>query len=143
GAVEQRLRDDDRPVDMLVNNAGYTVGRPFIGGDVEAEQRALDVMITTVMRLTHAALPGMVERGRGAVISVGSVAGLVPRGTYSAAKAWLRSFTTGLTPQLAGTGVRAMLLAPGFTRTSFHERADMSMTRLPDFLWQDADTVVA
>jgi len=95
------------------------------------------------MRLTHAALPGMVERGRGAVISVGSVAGLVPRGTYSAAKAWLRSFTTGLTPQLAGTGVRAMLLAPGFTRTSFHERADMSMTRLPDFLWQDADTVVA
>src|SRR5699024_10617049 len=88
-------------------------------------------------------LPGMVERGRGAVISVGSVAGLVPRGTYSAAKAWLRSFTTGLTPQLAGTGVRAMLLAPGFTRTSFHERADMSMTRLTDFLWQDADTVVA
>src|SRR5690625_426044 len=69
GAVEQRLRDDDRPVDMLVNNAGYTVGRPFIGGDVAAEQRALDVMITAVMRLTHAALPGMVERGRGAVSS--------------------------------------------------------------------------
>lgn len=142
-AVEARLRDVDRPVDLLVNNAGFTVGRPFVGGGVDDEQRLLDVMVTAVMRLTHAALPGMVERGRGAVVNVGSVAGLVPRGTYSAAKSWVRTFTTGLAPQLAGTGVGVMLLAPGFTRTEFHERARMSMSRLPGFMWHDADAVVA
>lgn len=141
--VEERLKDGGRPVDVLVNNAGFTVGKPFVGGDVAAEQRLLDVMVTAVMRMTHAALPGMVERGRGAVVNVGSVAGLVPRGTYAAAKAWVRAFTTGLAPQLAGTGVRVMLLAPGFTRTEFHERAAMSTDGLPDFLWQDADAVVA
>ena len=140
--VEARLAASDRPVDVLINNAGFTVGKPFVGGDVAAEQRLIDVMVTAVMRLTHVALPGMVERGRGAVVNVGSVAGLVPRGTYSAAKAWVRAFTTGLRPQVAGTGVRIMLLAPGFTRTEFHERAAMSTSSLPRFLWHDADAVV-
>ncbi|MGH8828977.1 MAG: SDR family NAD(P)-dependent oxidoreductase, partial [Jiangellaceae bacterium] len=77
-----------------------------------------------------------------AVVNVSSVSGWVPRGTYSAAKAWVTAFTVGLGAQLDGTGVRAMALAPGFTRTEFHDRAEMRMSRLPEWLWLDADALV-
>ena len=74
--VEQRLRDAERPVEVLVNNAGFSVNQRFVGGDVEAEQALIDVMVTAVMRLCSAAAPGMVERGSGAIINVSSVAEL-------------------------------------------------------------------
>ncbi|AYY11765.1 SDR family oxidoreductase [Actinobacteria bacterium YIM 96077] len=138
--VEERLRGS--AVDLLVNNAGYTLRKPFLANDIDDEERMLNVLVRAVLRLTHAALPGMIERGRGAVINVSSVAAWVPRGTYSAAKAWVTAFTEGLAPQLAGTGVQVMALAPGYTRTEFHERARMNMTSLPSWLWLDADSLV-
>ena len=72
--VEARLRDAARPVDLLVNNAGFGVNQLFVDGDLDAEQAMLDVLVTAVMRLSHAALPGMVARGTGGVINVSSVA---------------------------------------------------------------------
>ncbi|WP_166347535.1 SDR family NAD(P)-dependent oxidoreductase [Phytoactinopolyspora limicola] len=140
--VEARLQDPDRPVDLLVNNAGFALRRPFLANDIADEEQMLDVLVRAVLRLTHAAIPPMVERGHGAVVNVSSVAAWVPRGTYSAAKAWVTAFTEGLARQLAGTGVRAMALAPGFTRTEFHDRAEMTMTGLPSWLWLDADPLV-
>lgn len=140
--VVARLRIPDRPIDLLVNNAGFGLRKPFIANDIDEEEHMLDVLVRAVLRLTHAALPGMIERRRGAVINVSSVSGWVPRGTYSAAKAWVTTFTVGLSAQLAGTGVQAMALAPGFTRTEFHDRAEMRMGGLPGWLWLDADAVV-
>jgi short-subunit dehydrogenase len=139
--VEQRLADRARPIDLLVNNAGLTLGKGFLNGDIDDEERMLRVLVRAVLRLTHAALPGMVERGRGAVINVSSVAAWWPSGTYAAAKAWVTSFTEGLVRPLVGTGVRVMVLCPGYTKTEFQQRAGLRR-RGPDWMWLGADQVV-
>ena len=132
-----------RPVGLLVNNAGYAVHQRFVGGDVDAEVKALDVMVRAVLVLSHAAADQMAERGRGAILNVASVAALTASGTYSAAKAWVRTFTEGLAVELRGTGVTATALCPGLTHTEFHERAGIDYTQLPDVAWLNADRVVA
>jgi short-subunit dehydrogenase len=143
GLVEARLADRSRPVDLLVNNAGFAVRQRFLSADIEDEERMLRVLVRAVLRLSRAAVPGMLERGRGAVINVSSVAGFFPQGTYSAAKAWVTSFSQGLAADVAGSGVQVMALCPGYTHTEFHERAGIDMRRTPDWLWLDADDVVA
>jgi short-subunit dehydrogenase len=139
--VMSRLADASRPVDVLVNNAGFGVNDGFIGGSLVEEERLLDVLVRATLRLTHAVLPGMVERGKGSVINVSSVAGWVPSGTYGAAKSWVTVFTEGLAGELAGTGVTATAVCPGFTHTEFHERAQMSVSALPEWVWLDARRV--
>lgn len=133
------VEDAAREVDWLVNNAGFALRAPFDQSDVEQEQALLDVMVTAVMRLTHAALPGMLAKGRGRILNVSSVAGWVPSGTYSAAKAWVTVFSEGLAARTP-PGVHVTALCPGFTRTEFHERAAMDIT-LPGPLWLDAGEV--
>ena len=140
--VETRLADRERPVDVLVNNAGFSVHRRFVTGDIEDEERMLRVLVRAVLRLSRAAIPGMLERRHGAVINVSSVAGYLAQGTYSAAKAWVTSFSQGLAGDVAGTGVRVLALCPGYTHTELHERAGIDMRRTPDWLWLDADEVV-
>jgi short-subunit dehydrogenase len=102
----------------------------------------IDVMVTGVMRLSHAVVPGMVERGRGSLINVSSVASFLPFSPYSAAKAWVTTFTQGLATELHGTGVRALALCPGFVRTEFHERAGIEVDRSNDRWWLEVDDVV-
>ena len=141
--VEARLAATDRPVDLLVNNAGFGLKEPFLSNDVEQEQQMLDVLVTAVMRLSHAAMTGMVARGGGGgVINVSSVAGHLLRGTYSAAKAYVTSFSQWADATYRGDGVRTMALLPGFTRTEFHERMDVSRESAPAWLWLDADRLV-
>jgi short-subunit dehydrogenase len=144
-AVERRLADPDRPVDMLVNNAGMGLKGAFWETDVDDQQRMLALNCLAVLRLSHAALRAMVPRGRGDLITVSSVAGFAPgaRGSYAATKAWATAFTESLAGQLAGTGVRASVVAPGFVHTEFHGRAGLDMTRVPDRLWLEADDVAA
>ena len=138
--VEDRLRA--RPVEILVNNAGFGVPQRFSTGDLDIEQQMLDVLVTAVMRLTHAALPGMVARGSGAVLNVSSVAGWITGGTYSASKAWVTVFSESLSIELAGTGVHVTAVCPGFTHTEFHQRASMEMDALPEWMWLDTQEVV-
>lgn len=138
--VEDRLRA--RPVEILVNNAGFGVPQRFSTGDLDVEQQMLDVLVTTVMRLTHAALPGMIARGSGAVLNVSSVAGWITGGTYSASKAWVTVFSESLSIELAGTGVHVTAVCPGFTHTEFHQRASMEMDALPEWMWLDTQEVV-
>jgi hypothetical protein len=141
-AVEERLSDKDRPIDILVNNAGFDLGHSFRESTPEEQDQLIDVHIRAVMRLTHAALPGMVLRGKGSVINVASVSAFVPRGTYSAAKAWTVAFSESVAAELAGTGVRCLALCPGFTHTEFHSRAGLDEAQIPGWMWLDAPDVV-
>jgi short-subunit dehydrogenase len=139
--VEARLSDPERPVDLLVNNAGFTLGRRFLRTTIEEQDGLLDVLVRAVQRLTYSALRGMVDRRRGAVVNVSSVASYVPQSTYGAAKAWVTSFSEALAVEMRGTGVRVMAVLPGYTRTEFHQRAGIG-TRGPGMLWLSADRVV-
>lgn len=141
--VGDRLRDGQRPVEILVNNAGFGINQPFVGGDLQAEEALLDVLVRAVLRLTHAALPGMVERGSGSVINISSVAGWLPMGTYSAAKSWVTTFSESLRTELSGTGVSVTAVCPGFTHTEFHERAKMRADTMPEWMWLDAQQVAS
>ena len=140
-AAMDRLADAERPVDILVNNAGFGINQEFVGGSLAEEERLLAVLVRATLRLSHAVLPGMVDRGSGIVLNVSSVAGWVPVGTYSAAKSWVTVFTEGLAAELSGTGVTATALCPGFTRTQFHRRAEMEVSVIPSWAWLDADRI--
>jgi uncharacterized protein len=140
--VEARLADRDHPIDLLVNNAGFTTRHTFLKGDVEDEEEMLRVNVRAVMRLTRAAVPAMIERGHGAVLNVSSVASFVPQSTYGASKAWVTSFSLGLAGDLDGTGVRVLALCPGYTHTEFHDRAQIDMSAMPNWMWLEADQVV-
>lgn len=140
--VAVRLEDPDRPVDLLVNNAGFSVREPLTGTDTAAHDRAFEVMVRAVLVLSAAAGRAMRARGRGRIVNVSSTAGRIAMGGYSAIKAWVTVFTEGLSIELAGTGVTAMALEPGWVRTEFHERAGISGSSLPSVLWLDADALV-
>lgn len=142
-AVAARIAERDRPIDLLVNNAGYGLKTGFLGSEVEDEIAALDVMVRAVLVLSHAAAGAMTKRGRGAILNVSSIAGWLGNGTYAAHKAWVTSFTEGLALQLKGTGVSATAVLPGLTHTEFHERAELSAyDELPELVWLDAEDVV-
>jgi len=140
--VAIRLADRDRPIDLLVNNAGFSMGRSFLAGDLADEEAMLDVLCRAVLVLSHAGALSMKDRGRGAIINVSSVAGFAPMGTYAAAKSWCTAFTETLAHELAGSGVSATALCPGFTHTELHERANLDMSRLPSAMWLEADRLV-
>ncbi|MDJ1135933.1 SDR family NAD(P)-dependent oxidoreductase [Streptomyces iconiensis] len=141
-AVEDRLRDREHSVDLLVNNAGFGNKGRFLEVPVSDELTMLKVHCEAVLRLTSAAAESMRERGRGGVINLASVAAFFPRGTYGASKAWVTQFTQGAAKDMAGSGVRLMVLCPGFVRTEFHDRAGMNASSIPDWMWLDADRVV-
>src|SRR6476659_6625150 len=123
--VEARLADRDRPVELLVNNAGFGLKKRFLDNTVDEENAMLDVLVTAVLRLSHAALGPMSERGHGGIINVSSVAAYLPRGSYSAAKAWVNSFSEWAHLEYASRGVQVLGLCTGFTKTEFHERMDV------------------
>jgi uncharacterized protein len=140
--VADRLADRSRPVDVLVNNAGFALNRSFVSGDVADEERLLDVLCTAVLVLSHAAAGGMRDRRRGTIVNVSSVSGFVAMGTYSAAKAWVTTFSEGLWRELKPYGVHVTAVCPGFTHTEFHQRASINMSKLPSIGWLDVDRVV-
>jgi short-subunit dehydrogenase len=142
-AAEDRCREG---VDLLVNNAGLGNKGLFLNVPLADELALLRVHCEAVLRLTHAALPGMLERGRGGVINLSSMSAFSVRGTYGASKAWVISFSQAVQHDIAGRPgadkVRVMALAPGFVHTEFHKRAKMDVSDVPGFMWLDANMVV-
>ncbi|AKU15520.1 SDR family NAD(P)-dependent oxidoreductase [Luteipulveratus mongoliensis] len=141
--VAARLADPAKPVDMLVNNAGYGLKKGFLDNDIVDEEHMLTILVRTPVVLSHAAAKAMRERGHGAIINVSSMAGFLATGTYAAAKSYLTTFSESLAAELDGTGVTVTALCPGFTRTEFHQRAGITRQQLPDALWLDADKLVS
>ena len=136
--------DGRPPVDLLINNAGKGVGKSFVLATTAELLDQLELNVTALMLLTHAALPGMKTRAHGAIINVASMAAWLPgRGsTYSASKSWVVSFTEGLAMSLRGSGVRMQALCPSFVRTEFHERAGIDMSGRSAAMYIDADDLV-
>jgi short-subunit dehydrogenase len=129
-------------VDVLVNNAGFGHRGRYLQVRVADETAMLTAHCEAVLRLTSAALPGMVERGRGDVVNVASVAAFFPRGTYGASKAWVVAFTEAARQDVGASGVRLLALCPGFTHTEFHDRAGMDMSGVRELLWLTPEQVV-
>jgi short-subunit dehydrogenase len=122
--VEKRLASTSKPIEVLVNNAGFGIKDSFLASDLNREQELLDVLVTAPMRLTHAVLPAMVKRNKGVIVNVSSVASFIAGGTYSAAN------------------IKVSALCPGFTKTEFHARGNMKMGGLPNYMWTDVNNVV-
>jgi short-subunit dehydrogenase len=141
--VEKRLSSKAKPIEVLINNAGFGIKQSFTDTQIKKEQELLDVLVTAPMRLTHAVLPQMIKRDIGVIVNVSSVASWIAGGTYSAAKSYLTVFSEYLNTELKRTNIKVSALCPGFTRTEFHQRGKMRMTGLPNFMWLSSDQVVA
>ena len=141
--VEKRLANNSKPIEVLINNAGFGLKDSFLVSNLAREQELLDVLVTAPMRLSHAVLPGMIKRNSGSIVNVSSVASFIAGGTYSAAKSYLTVFSEYLHTELRDTNIKVSALCPGFTRTEFHARGKMKMSGLPNYMWTAVDQVVA
>jgi short-subunit dehydrogenase len=144
--VEARLLAAERPIHTLVNNAGFGAGTVFEAATPEQLDRMIALHVTAVTRLTHAALPGMRARRSGLVLTVASVAGLLPAMStppYGATKAYQVALMEGLAGTLVGSGVSVVAVCPGLTRTDFHQRAGLDLSRLPSVVWLSPHRVVS
>lgn len=139
--VSRRLADEVEPVTLLVNNAGFGLGQDFVAGSLDRELFGLDVMVRAVLVLSHAAARAMRARGRGAIINVASMTSLTAQGTYSAHKAWVRTFSEGLAVELAGSGVTVTVVNPGLIRTEFHERSHVDSSQWPSVVFASPERV--
>jgi short-subunit dehydrogenase len=144
--IEDRAASEPE-LEFLVNNAGFGVHGAFHETPVEPLDRMHRLHVIAIERLTHAALPRMIERRKGNIINVSSVAGFLATPfnvTYCATKAWINSFTEGLYIELKAihSPVRIQALCPGFTYSEFHDRAGMDRSVIPRSLWMSAEDVV-
>lgn len=141
-AVADRIEDPERPIDLLVNNAGFGLHSRLLNPDTSAHERALQVMCLAVLVLGGAAGRAMRDRGSGAIVNVSSTAGFVTMGHYSAVKGWVTAYSEGLSNELRNSGVQVTALCPGWVRTEFHERAGINVAKLPDPVWIDGQRLV-
>ena len=141
-ALADRVEDPDRPIDLLINNAGFAVHNSLLEKDFSIQERAMDVMGLAMLILSGAAGRAMKARGHGAILNVTSSSAVITTGNYSAIKAWATVYTEALSNDLRGTGVRVMALMPGWVKTEFHSRAGVKANNLPNFVWIDADELV-
>jgi len=134
-AVEERAAHDPT-LELLVNNAGFITFNPVAQHDVDLLETMITVHVTALVRLTCAALPGMIARGHGAIINVASAAAFftVPDtfATYAATKAFVTTFTRGVHEEVRACGVRVQALCPGYTRSELFESAGASDGMPPD-----------
>ena len=140
GRIGERL---ERPVDVLVNNAGFGIWRPFNASAPADLDGMVAVNVAALTSLTRAHLPGMVERGRGGVLNVASVAGFLSgpnAAVYYATKNYVLALSEALAEEVRGAGVTVTALCPGPVETGFQERAGMGQTSMKSMAMMDART---
>jgi short-subunit dehydrogenase len=144
--IEGALRAEGVDVDVLVNNAGYGLGVPFSKTTWQQQADFLQVMLTSLVQLTHLFLPGMLQRKYGRILNVASVAAYAPErpgDVYAPIKTFVVRFSKSLSLEMEGRGVHVTALCPGYTYTEFHDvlgvRAEVSKT--PKVMWRSASVV--
>ncbi|MDR5826542.1 SDR family oxidoreductase [Caballeronia sp. LP006] len=144
--VEAKLKDD-ASITLLVNNAGVGTHTPLLDSDVDAMTRMIELNVTALTRLTYAAVPGFVARGKGAVINIASIVSIAPEllnGVYGGTKAFVLAFSQSLHHELAAKGVRVQAVLPGATATDFWESGGLPIDNLdPAIVMSAADMVDA
>jgi short-subunit dehydrogenase len=140
------IRSSGRAVEVLVNNAGFGSRGDFVSNDPGRMIGMVRVNVEAVVDLTSRFLPGMVERGRGAIINLGSVASFQPlpgAATYAATKAFVLSFSEAIRTEQRGSGVSVTAVCPGPVKTEFTEAAGMGGVEhgTPDLLWMSAEEI--
>lgn len=131
--IYRALQQDAVQIDMLVNNAGFTVYGEFAETNLKAELEMLQVNIVALTHLTKLFLPGMMERRHGRILNLASTAAFVPgplMAIYYASKAYVLSFSEAIATELRGTGVTVTALCPGLTQTGFQKRGNLEGSRL-------------
>lgn len=128
-------------VAVLVNNAGFGSSLPFTENSLEEEIEQIEVLVKAVLVLTHAVLPKMKKQNSGMVLNISSIAAWLPTGSYAAAKSYVTSLTEAIAAELKGTDVKVTAVAPGFTRTKFFDRSQMSDGDVPSWLWLTPEQV--
>ena len=144
--VAARVADGDRPIDLLVNNAGLGAGGAFAEGSINTYRQIIDLNVAALVELSHAAVGPMLARRRGWVMNMSSLGGHAPGpgfAVYSATKAFVTSFSESLHEEVRRSGVVVTAVCPGATRTAFGERSGAETADLPGLLLQDADEVAA
>jgi short-subunit dehydrogenase len=143
--IEARIADESRPIEMVINNAGYGRFGKITELDAEGESNEIAVNVNALMRLSRAALITMAPRKGGAILNVASVASFLPFPgftTYAATKAFVRSFTLALHEEARPYGVRVTCVAPGYTPSGFQNRGGLSPTAgQPSFMLTSAEFV--
>ncbi|MCK0168201.1 SDR family oxidoreductase [Jannaschia sp. S6380] len=127
--LHARVRAAGLPVDVLINNAGFSHHGAFHELDLNRALSIVELNVKSLMTLTRLVLPDMVARGAGRILNVGSTAGMIPgplQATYHASKAFVNSFSQAIAEEVADAGVTVTVLAPGAVATEFFERADMA-----------------
>ena len=148
-AIVKRLEQENINIEYLVNNAGYGLPGSFHVPRWQEHADFIQVMMTAVCELTWRLLPGMRERGRGFIVNVASVAGLVATSAghtlYGASKSFLIKFSEALALENEETGVKVCALCPGFTYSEFHDvnGTREMISKMPSYLWLDAKDVVS
>jgi short-subunit dehydrogenase len=136
------------PIDMLINNAGFTTKGLFHQQDIVEQEKMVLVHNIAMMRLTHAVLPGMIERKCGSIINVSSIHAATPmsmNATYSSAKAFIKNFSISLHCEVKDQGVKVQCVLPGFTRTDLGRYLGVDMINARDSFfihWMSPEEVV-
>jgi short-subunit dehydrogenase len=135
GKVERRLADDKKPVEVLVNSAGFVLHDSLITGDLAHQRAAFKVMAEAVLVLSQTAAAAMTKRGTGKIINIASTSAWFYSGNYSALKRWVVVYTQSLALELRGSGVSATAVCPGETKTDFHAHGGLKRPGIPEWLW--------
>jgi short-subunit dehydrogenase len=142
--VEETLKSDGS-ITGLVNNAGVGAVAPLLDSDVDKMEEMIALNVTALTRLTYAAVPGFVSRGKGTIINIASVVGISPEtlnGVYGATKSYVIGFTHSLQHELAGKGLRIQAVLPGATATEFWDVAGYAHSNLPKEIVMSAEDMV-